>query len=275
MINSHKTYLMKNFYTNTLLIAIFLLCSNPINAYIKVDGICYNTEENSKTAEVTDGGYNYYKGEINIPSSIIYQGTTYKVTKIGKDAFRGCDITNVTIPNSVTVICNGAFSFCYNLTNIAIPNSVITIEEMAFIYCSGLASITIPANITTIGTRAFDYCTALKTVYNNSSLNITKGTTSNGNVAYYANVVINKNDGIIEDFVFRCALCAIRTTIQQSHFTSAVTAPSSFRRNSTLPFEGNCNMVTPSVAAFTTSKAFSAAKRLTRNTVSQFTGAPA
>lgn len=152
---------MKNFYTNTLLIAIFLLCSNPINAYIKVDGICYNTEENSKT------------------------------------------------------------------------------------------------------------------VYNNSSLNITKGTTSNGNVAYYANVVINKNDDIIEDFVFRCALCAIRTTIQQSHFTSAVTAPSSFRRNSTLPFEGNCNMVTPSVAAFTTSKAFSAAKRLTRNTVSQFTGAPA
>lgn len=266
---------MKNFYTNTLLIAIFLLCSNPINAYIKVDGICYNTEENNKTAEVTDGGYNYYKGEINIPSSIIYQGTTYKVTKIGKDAFRGCDITSATIPNSVTVICNGAFSFCYNLTNIAIPNSVITIEEMAFIYCSGLASITIPASITTIGTRAFDYCTALKTVYNNSSLNITKGATSNGNVAYYANVVINKNDDIIEDFVFRCALCAIRTTIQQSHFTSAVTAPSSFRRNSTLPFEGNCNMVTPSVAAFTTSKAFSAAKRLTRNTVSQFTGAPA
>ena len=88
---------MKNFYTKTLLIAIFLLCSNPINAYIKVDGICYNTEENSKTAEVTDGGYNYYKGEINIPSSIIYQGTTYKVTKIGKDAFRGCDITSVTI----------------------------------------------------------------------------------------------------------------------------------------------------------------------------------
>lgn len=263
----------------------------PHQRIIKVDGICYNTEENSKTAEVTDGGYNYYKGEINIPSSIIYQGTTYKVTKIGKDSFRGCDITSVTIPNSVTVICNGAFSFCYNLTNIAIPNSVITIEEMAFIYCSGLASITIPAGITTIGTRAFDYCTALKTVYNNSSLNITKGATSNGNVAYYANVVINKNDDIIEDFVFRCALCAIRTTIQQSarygrisrivvlweqsHFTSAVTAPSSFRHNSTLPFEGNCNMVTPSVAAFTTSKAFSAAKRLTRNTVSQFTGAPA
>ncbi len=218
---------MKNFYTNTLLIAIFLLCSNPINAYIKVDGICYNTEENSKTAEVTDGGYNYYKGEINIPSSIIYQGTTYKVTKIGKDAFRGCDITNVTIPNSVTVICNGAFSFCYNLTNIAIPNSVITIEEMAFIYCSGLASITIPASITTIGTRAFDYCTALKTVYNNSSLNITKGATSNGNVAYYANVVINKNDDIIEDFVFR-TIDGTPTLVAYIGNDSTITLPANY-----------------------------------------------
>lgn len=222
---------MKNFYTNALIIAVFLLCSNSINASIKVDGIYYNTDENGKTAEVTDGGYNYYKGEINIPSSITYQGTTYNVTKIGKDAFRGCDITKVTMPGSVTVISNGAFSFCYNLTSIIIPNSVTTIEEQAFIYCSGLASITIPASITTIGTRAFDYCTALKTVYNNSSLNITKGATSNGCVAYYANVVINKSDDIIQDFVFR-TIDGTPTLIAYIGSDSIITLPANYNGGS-------------------------------------------
>lgn len=43
--------------------------------------------------------------------------------------------TNYTIPNSVTTIERGAFSYCDSLTNINIPNSVTTIGNQAFYGC--------------------------------------------------------------------------------------------------------------------------------------------
>ena len=43
--------------------------------------------------------------------------------------------TNYTIPNSVTTIERGAFSYCDSLTNINIPNSVTTIGNQAFSDC--------------------------------------------------------------------------------------------------------------------------------------------
>ena len=43
--------------------------------------------------------------------------------------------TNYTIPNSVTTIERGAFSYCDSLTNINIPNSVTTIGNQAFRGC--------------------------------------------------------------------------------------------------------------------------------------------
>ena len=43
--------------------------------------------------------------------------------------------TNYTIPNSVTTIERGAFSYCDSLTNINIPNSVTTIGNQAFTGC--------------------------------------------------------------------------------------------------------------------------------------------
>ena len=79
---------------------------------------------------------------------------------------------------------------CSNFTSIAIPNSVISIGSRAFYHCSSLTSVTIPSSVTSIGDEAFYGCTALKTVINNSDLDIEKGSTSNGYVAYYADEVI-------------------------------------------------------------------------------------
>ena len=51
--------------------------------------------------------------DLVIPSTYIYDGQKYKITKIGDSAFRFCDyITSVTIPDSVTEIGNKAFSGC-------------------------------------------------------------------------------------------------------------------------------------------------------------------
>ena len=99
-----------------------------------------------------------------------------------------------TIP---AAICSGMS----NLTSITIPESVTSIRNYAFEKCTGLTNITIPESVTSIGISAFEYCSQLKTVINYSNLNITKGSSSYGYVAYYADKVI-KPDTQIDDFFF-------------------------------------------------------------------------
>ena len=95
-------------------------------------------------------------GEITIPNS---------VTSIGEGAFEDCtSITSITIGNSVTSIRKWEFSGCSSLTSIAIPNSVTSIGYSAFDCCSSLTSITIPNSVTSIEKYAFFYCNKLKNV---------------------------------------------------------------------------------------------------------------
>lgn len=172
-----------------------------------------------------------YTGDIIIPDTVYlfydWEAIPYRVTSIGKSAFRGCDsITNVSIPSSVTNIgdyafygCDGitsieipnnvtnvgdyAFCSCTGLTSVVIGNSVTSIGNYAFYGCGGITSITIPNNVTKLGNYAFRYCSALKTVVNFSLFTFNKKSDDYGEVAYYANKVINAPNGeFIDDFVF-------------------------------------------------------------------------
>ncbi|MBQ0119346.1 MAG: leucine-rich repeat protein [Bacteroidales bacterium] len=150
-------------------------------------------------------------------------------------------LTSITLPFSITTIEGYAFSGCTGLTktnytgtisdwckirfngptptsnpmyhshnfyindvevkDLVIPSDVDAISNYAFYNCDILTSVTIGNSVTTIGDKAFYNCYGLKTVYNLSNLNITKGSTDNGYVAYYAN---NVYDGIlVGDFVIK------------------------------------------------------------------------
>jgi hypothetical protein len=131
---------------------------------VEIDGIWYNLVSKVKEAKVTSNPKRY-KGNVEIPPSVIYEGETYKVTSIGDYAFSFCTgLTSITIPNSVTSIGEGAFSGCSGLTSISIPNTVTSISGSAFSGCSGLTSVTIPNSVTSISGSAFSGCTGLTSI---------------------------------------------------------------------------------------------------------------
>ena len=167
------------------LLSLLLMAFIPMTmmAYdCEVNGIYYNLDLNTNTAEVTYKEFNkdylYPAYAASIPSSFVYNGTTYTVTSIGTSAFKNCCLKSVTIPNSVTSIGDNAFNHC-DLRSVAIPNSVTSIGIGAFYYCTQLTSIDIPNSVTSIEENTFYYCYSLK------SVTIGNSVTSIGRLAFY------------------------------------------------------------------------------------------
>ena len=130
---------------------------------------------------------NEYSGNVVIPESVEYNGSTYSVTSIDGYAFYDCStLTSVTIPTSVNSIGNNAFDKTAWYDNqpdgvLYIDNCVIgykgelsgeliidegsrLIANTAFQNCSGLSTVTIPNSVTSIGSAAFQNCSGLSTV---------------------------------------------------------------------------------------------------------------
>ena len=159
---------MRTHYLKKWLAALLLpLAAVSANAQkTLVDGIYYKLNQDTKQAEVAQGSdFDYYAGEVTIPSAITYNGVTYEVTSIEKRAFQYCSgLTSVIIPESVTTIEDETFSGCSGLTSVTIPSSVMRIKSSAFFGCSALTSLTIPSNIKIIEYYAFARCSALTSV---------------------------------------------------------------------------------------------------------------
>ena len=160
---------------------------------------------NSNTSWV---GYSSPVGNLIIPNTVAYGGTTYSVTGIDNYAFNQCsNLTSVTIGDSVTNVGNRAFSGCTgltsvvfnavrctsvpssynnrifrdcpNITNFTFGNNVELIPRYLCSQISGLTSVTIPNSVTSIGTSTFQSCTGLTSVI------IGKSVTSIGTNAFF------------------------------------------------------------------------------------------
>lgn len=95
--------------------------------------------------------------KVTLPSSVKIGKKTYKVTSIGKKAFKGCKkLTSVKIGKYVTTIGDSAFESCTALSKITIPANVTKIGKKAFYKDGKLKSITIKSKkLKKVGSRAF------------------------------------------------------------------------------------------------------------------------
>ncbi len=95
------------------------------------------------------------------PDDIYWSGTN--PLQYSNLYLNGSKITNLAIPNSVTVIKNHTFHDCSGLTSVTIPNSVTSIGSGAFCNCTGLTLATIGNSVTSIGSYVFCGCSSLNT----------------------------------------------------------------------------------------------------------------
>lgn len=117
------------------------------------DGILYDIT-GEKSVSVT--GYEEGMPSILILDSVQYDGSWYKVTSIGENAFRKCGgLTSISAPN-VTETGPWSFYECSSLKSVNLPN-VTSIDEYAFSDCWSLSSVDFPS-VTSIGMQAFCVC---------------------------------------------------------------------------------------------------------------------
>ena len=152
---------------------------------------------------------NYLIGYEGDDIDLVLPATCYgEQYAIYRNAFRWCDVSkkikSVVIPSSVSSIGSRAFYQCSSLQKVVLTDSIKTIGDYAFYWCTSLTSIDIPESVTSIGKDAFWGCNRIVEVVNNSSLEITPGSSSTGRVAYYALEVCTGTSkfDIIDDFVF-------------------------------------------------------------------------
>lgn len=148
------------FSAKRCLLALLLLAGvfTASAADFMVGNIYYNIIGDNQV-EVTAPDSTKYSGDITIPATVVNNGVTYQVTRLGTGAFVSCyDMTSIELPEGLTEIGASSLSGCRGLEYIELPNSLVTIGTFAFQGCSSITSFYIPRNVTSIAKNAFYNC---------------------------------------------------------------------------------------------------------------------
>lgn len=184
----------------TILFSLAILSAVLLNAAVGISNgnttLYYELNNTEKIATLVPSEGEPYAGVVNIPENIQHDGVNYDVATIAKEAFKGCkELTEISIPRTITKIGGHAFKGCENLrtvnynatncvsaadvagksvysafedcksiTTLNLGGQVVIIPEYIFWGCTGLTEVTIPENVQQIGGAAFIDCNAISKV---------------------------------------------------------------------------------------------------------------
>ena len=182
--------ILRKTYHIWMLTALLMCCAGITRAQdIEANGIFYNiiSESQVEVAPAYFDGVNHYEGCIILPEKVYCDGVNYDVTAIAPRAFWQSAVTEVQIPNSITMIGDAAFADAEELTditlplgltavsrymlagtavtNVVLPEGVTDVAMGAFEDCSRLHTVFLPMTLRRIGDRAFGYCSNLTEIY--------------------------------------------------------------------------------------------------------------
>jgi len=106
-------------------------------------------------------------GELKMPSGVngfnkVVFAEDSHITSIGYQCFIDCDlVTEIVLPDTVTVIKEQAFNTCEDLKYIYLPEGLESIGQEAFDFCDELAYVYVPDSVTSLSKFAFDDCPRL------------------------------------------------------------------------------------------------------------------
>lgn len=208
-----------------------------------IDGLCYRLK-NYKDKTVTlsapfdDSAYTEASlvkladGRHSIHSAFDYQGVTYTVvgidkeamvgaeindivipesiTSIGASAFAGSTVASVTLPDRLAVIGESTFAGCINLDTVNIPSAMTEIPANAFAYTALKGTLVIPSSVVNIAASAFEGCESLTGIEIPKSVRMLMskafaGCTSLTNVKVYATEPLTVDADLFDSSVFGTA----------------------------------------------------------------------
>lgn len=103
--------------------------------------------------------------EIKIPDSVtIFQNGSNDSNEPTNTFSKCSSLKSVTLPQNMKEIYNGMFEDCSSLTSITLPETVTVIRDYAFADCTKLSNINFPSKLTGIGGFAFQNNEELKTI---------------------------------------------------------------------------------------------------------------
>ena len=137
---------------------LIFFCSTICSKSFRYNGLKYNIiSEDRLECEVTFNGKEYFEepyatDSVKVGEYAVCDSTTYKVTRIGENAFYGCvNTTDIELPITINSIGASAFQGCVSLETINIPSGVKELADDVFGDCASLTDVTLPRGMEIIG----------------------------------------------------------------------------------------------------------------------------